>query len=134
MTKTAQLQSIANQIQKCRTCKRGAFGLPVPGEGNPNAQIVFVGEAPGKEEAKTGRPFVGRSGQFLNTLLKSIGLARKDLFITSPIKYYPGKRNITKKDIAHGRKHLLDQLNVIKPRIVGALGNVALAALSSFTW
>lgn len=123
------LKEIAREIENCGECKKGKSGLAVPGEGNAKAEIMFVGEAPGRKEAETGRPFVGRSGKLLTELLSSVGLDRKDVFITSPVKYYPGKRLLTKEEIQHGRTHLLKQVNAIKPRLIVLLGAVAIRAV-----
>lgn len=128
MNKKAALQKIAEEIEKCKTCKINKIGKAVPGEGNANAIIVFIGEAPGKEEAKTGKPFVGRSGKLLRQAIKNIGLNENKIFITSPIKYLP-RHKITKADIIHGRIHLLKQLKIINPKIVVLLGNVACKAV-----
>jgi len=127
--KIKALEKIAEEIKKCKECKRNKYGLPVPGEGDPNANLMFIGMAPGIEESKTGKPFVGRAGKFLNSLLDSIGIDRKDVFITSPVKYYPGKRILTNEEILHGRKHLLKQIETIKPKLIITLGDVALKAL-----
>jgi DNA polymerase len=129
MNKENRLKKIAEEISKCEECKMNKSGLPVPGEGNPNARIMFIGEAPGREEANTGRPFVGRSGKFLTKLLESIGISRKDVFITSPVKYYPGRRAPTNKEIQHGKKHLLKQIETINPKLIVLLGKVAHKAL-----
>lgn len=126
MKKQQILDEIARQIESCRECRVSKTGVAVPGEGNPDADIVFIGEAPGKTEAKTGRPFVGRSGQLLRSLIREIGLSdEKDAYITSPVKYLPLRGTPTPKDIAHGRTHLMKQLEVIKPKIVVLLGRVA---------
>lgn len=109
--------------------KRGKIGKAVPGEGNPDAKVVFVGEAPGKEEAKTGRPFVGRSGQFLRNLIRQLGLTEEEVYITSPVKYLPKKGTPSQSDINHGRLHLAKQLAIINPKIIVLLGNVAAKAL-----
>ncbi len=127
--KSSYLLEIEDEIRKCRECMKGKSGLPVPGEGDPDAMIMFVGEAPGREESKTGRPFVGRAGKLLTRLLKSAGIERENVFITSPVKFYPGKRTPTRKEILHGREHLVKQIDVIKPKLIVALGNVALKAL-----
>jgi len=119
----------ARQIRKCKECKLGKTGKAVPGEGDPDAKIVFVGEAPGKEESKVGRPFIGRSGKFLRTLIKNIGLDEKEIYITSPVKYLPKKGTPTKQDVVHGSTHLQRQLEIISPKIVVLLGNVAFTAL-----
>ena len=127
--KQKKLEEISQEIERCGECRMGKSGQAVPGEGNPGARIVFVGEAPGREEAKTGRPFVGRSGKYLVKLLTSIGLKREDIFITSPVKYFPGRRAPTAKEIEHGKIHLLKQLAIIQPKIIILLGNVAIRAL-----
>lgn len=125
MNKSIELAKIANEIENCMICRKDKSGKAVPGEGNPNADIVFIGEAPGKEESKTGRPFVGRSGKLLRSLIRKIGLKENDVFITSPIKYFPNKGTPTKADIVHGRPYLFKQLAVINPKIVVLLGKVA---------
>ncbi|MFH8086776.1 MAG: uracil-DNA glycosylase [Candidatus Aenigmatarchaeota archaeon] len=123
------LEEIEKEIKECEECKKGKFGLPVPGEGNPKAKIFFLGEAPGKEEAKTGKPFVGRAGKFLTKILNKIGIKREEVFITSPVKYYPGKRTLTKEEIEHGMTHTLKQIEAINPKIIVLLGNVALKSI-----
>ncbi len=125
MNKVDQLSKIAKDIEGCKVCQEKKSGKAVPGEGNPDAKIVFVGEAPGKKEALTGRPFVGRSGQFLRSLIRDIGLKEEDVFITSPVKYLPDRGTPAPKDIAHGRIHLLKQLEIINPKIIVLLGSVA---------
>lgn len=131
MAKIKLLARLAQEIRKCKECKKGKQGLPVPGEGNPDADIIFIGEAPGREEATTGRPFVGRSGKFLTQLQSSIGLKREDVFITSPVKYLPRSGTPTNSDIDHGRVHLLKQIKIIAPKLIVLLGNVAAKALLS---
>jgi uracil-DNA glycosylase len=131
MNKKLALAKIAKEIEACSVCKEGKSGKAVPGEGNPDAKVVFIGEAPGKQEAATGRPFIGRSGQLLRSLIRGIGLKEADVFITSPVKYLPngpdGTPGGTPKpaDIAHGRIHLMEQFAVIKPKVVMLLGRVA---------
>lgn len=127
--KQKKLDGIAAEIARCRICKKASSGLAVPGEGNPHARIVFIGEAPGKTEAKTGRPFVGRSGQLLRKMIKGTGLAEKDVFITSPVKYLPDRGTPDAKQIAHGFTHLRKQLAVIRPKIIVLLGNTAVRAI-----
>ncbi len=129
MNKKVELEKIAQEISRCRMCKQGKSGKAVPGEGNPDADIVFLGEAPGKEEAKTGRPFVGRSGQLLRSMIRSAGLAEKDVYITSPVKYLPDRGTPTAGDIIHGKKHLMKQLAIIQPKMIVLLGNVAARAM-----
>ncbi len=129
MTKKQKLIALAKQIARCAECKRNKSGLPVAGEGNPDADIVFLGEAPGKTEAKTGRPFVGRSGQLLRRMIREAGLKEEEVYITSPVKYLPDRGTPTKKDIAHGRMHLAKQLAVIEPKIIVLLGATAVYAI-----
>ncbi len=127
--KAAELQAIAEQIAKCRICKKDKIGVAVPGEGNPNADIVFIGEAPGKQEAKTGRPFIGPAGKMLRGLLAAIKLRDEDVFITSPVKYLPVYVTPKEFDIKHGRIHLFKQLGIIKPKIIVLMGNTACMAV-----
>lgn len=126
MNKQQALDKIAKDIEQCQVCKEEKNGKPVPGEGNPDADIVFIGEAPGKQEAATGRPFVGRSGQFLRKAIRAIGLSEEDVYITSPVKYLPDRGTPTVQDIAHGRIHLMQQFAVIGPRFVVLMGRVAI--------
>lgn len=129
MNKVTNLKSIAQEIEKCKICKIGTSGKAVPGEGNPNAKIMFLGEAPGKTEAKTGRPFVGRSGQLLRKAIKELGLKEEDVYITSPVKYLPDRGTPTVADISHGKIHLDKQIEIIDPKIIVLLGNSACVAI-----
>ncbi len=99
--------------------------MAVPGEGDPDAKIVFIGEAPGKNESLIGRPFIGRSGRLLRSKIKEIGLKEDGVFITSPVKYLPNRKTPDSKDIEHGRIHLLKQLEIINPKIIVLMGRVA---------
>lgn len=123
--KAAALRQVADDIAACGACRDGTSGIAVPGEGNPGAAIVFIGEAPGRQEARTGRPFVGRSGQVLRAQLRAIGLREEDVFITSVVKYLPDSSTPRMADIAHGAIHLQQQLAIIDPRVVVLLGRVA---------
>ena len=127
--KQAKLEEIAGQIEKCKVCKKDKIGLPVPGEGNADADVVFIGEAPGKKEAETGRPFIGRAGKVLRTLIKEAGLLDSEVFITSPVKYLPKYVTPTTADIDHGRRHLNNQFSIIEPKVVVLLGRVAAEAV-----
>lgn len=128
MGKRERLREVAEEIEGCEECKKYRIGLPIPGEGNPNASIVFMGEAGGPTESKTGKPFVGRSGRFLTKMLEAIGIKREEVFITSPVKYYPGKRAPTKKEILHGMLHTRKQIEIIDPKIIVLLGKTAVFA------
>lgn len=125
MSKQRELDAIAIEINKCAHCKKDSIGVAVPGEGNSDADIVFIGEAPGKTEAETGRPFVGRSGKLLRGLIRDIGLDEDDVYITSPVKFLPKRGTPDSNQIAHGRIHLMKQLHVIQPKFVVLLGRVA---------
>jgi DNA polymerase len=129
MRKERDLQRIAIEIGQCRTCKKGCTGRPVPGEGSAAARVVFIGEAPGKEEARTGRPFVGRSGKLLRQAIRDIGLDERDVFITSSVHYLPLSGKPTREMVVHGREHLFRQLEVIRPEVVVLLGKTACLAL-----
>lgn len=123
--KAEALARIDHEIENCKICPVDKIGRAVPGEGSPNADIVFIGEAPGKTEAQTGRPFVGRSGKFLRKNIAEIGLKEEDVYITSPVKYLPLRGTPTPADIAHGRTHLVKQLEIINPSLVVLMGRVA---------
>src|SRR5512139_1550662 len=118
MNKEQSLHQIAEMITRCRFCRKGCTGKAVPGEGSADARVVFIGEAPGREEAKTGRPFVGRSGKLLRQTIREAGLSEDDVFITSPVHYLPDRGTPTKEMIRHGREHLFEQLAIIEPDIV----------------
>ncbi|MEK7135457.1 MAG: uracil-DNA glycosylase [Patescibacteria group bacterium] len=101
--------------------------LPVIGEGSIDAQIMFVGEAPGRNEAETGRPFCGRSGKVLDSLLASINLKREEVYITSIIKDRPQKnRDPLPEEIALYAPFLDRQIEIIKPKAVVTLGRFAM--------
>jgi DNA polymerase len=95
----------------------------VPGAGNPDAEIMFVGEAPGKNEDLTGQPFVGTAGKNLDRLLESIGLTRADVFITSIVKYRPpNNRDPKPEEKAAFLPYLARQIDVIQPKLIVPLG------------
>lgn len=129
ISKEKALNKIATEIAFCHKCQQGMSGLPVPGEGSVNAKLMFIGEAPGIEESKTGRPFIGRSGKLLTQMLLEIDLKRDQVFITSPVKYFPGRRAPTSQEIVHGHTHLLAQIAVIQPKIIVLMGTTAVKAL-----
>lgn len=129
LLKQQKLDAIAQEIAQCTICQEHTTGVAVPGEGSPDAKVVFIGEAPGKEEAKMGRPFIGRAGKVLRTLIAEAGLKEQEVFITSPVKYLPVYVTPKLEDIEHGRIHLYQQLEVINPEVVVLLGNTAVIAL-----
>jgi len=126
------LYNLAEQIRRCTACplwkKRT---LAVPGEGPASAKIMFIGEAPGAEEDRIGKPFVGRSGKFLNELLEVAGIKRDKVFVTGMVKCRPPKnRNPTVQELKTCKRLWLDkQIEVIQPRLVVVLGNIALKSL-----
>jgi DNA polymerase len=106
----------------------GAIQL-VMGDGNPNADIVFIGEAPGKQEDEQGLPFVGASGKFLNEMLAAAGLKREDVYITNIVKYRPpNNRDPLPEEKKEFWPYLMRQLEIIKPKVVITLGRHSGAA------
>jgi len=95
----------------------------VLGDGNPDAEIVFIGEAPGKSEDEQGIPFVGAAGKFLNEMLETIGMARSDVYITNIVKYRPpNNRDPLPEEKAEFWPYLVKQLQIIEPKIIITLG------------
>lgn len=127
--KQKALEKIAKEIEDCAQCKDGTIGMAVPGEGNPDADVVFIGEAPGKTEAETGRPFIGRSGKLLRELINETGLKEEKVYISSPVKRLPVRGTPTPLQITHGRSHLLKQFEVIEPEFIVLLGATAAQAV-----
>ena len=125
------LDAIADAVRKCTRCPLYATAKQgVPGEGNPNARFVCVGEAPGATEDETGRPFVGAAGQLLTKILAAIDLPREDVFICNVIKHRPpGNRNPLPNEIAACSPYLVRQLELIKPGVILALGTFAAQTL-----
>ena len=129
MSKQEQLDKIARDIienQVCPELAASAIQL-VPGEGSADSAIMLVGEAPGAAEDREGRPFIGASGKFLDEMLESINLSRKDVFITNIVKYRPPKNRDPKPDeIESFVPYLQQQINIIKPQIIITLGRHAM--------
>ena len=96
-------------------------------DGNPDSGIVFVGEAPGRHEEEQGKPFVGAAGKLLNNALEKNKIERKDIYITNIVLWRPpGNRKPTKKEVASCRHYLIEQIRIIRPRIICTLGNTPL--------
>lgn len=132
MTKEEALLAVAKRIAECERCKYYPDQNPVPGEGNPDAQIMFIGEAPGAKENETGRPFVGAAGKLLEEMLNSIGLERQDVFIANIIKYQPpGNRDPLPEEIRFQLPFLLKQIAIIKPKLICFLGRHSMSAFLS---
>lgn len=126
-----RLNALGAEAAACTSCGLHAGrGSVVFGEGNPTAQVVVVGEAPGQEEDRTGRPFVGRAGQLLDTLLMSAGLPRGDVYICNTLKCRPPQnRNPQPDELAACGRFLRGQLDAISPRVMLAVGKFAAQAL-----
>lgn len=119
------LDAIRTDILKNDVCSelRATATNLVMGDGNPDADIVFIGEAPGKNEDLQGKPFVGASGKFLNEMLESVGLQRDDIYITNIVKYRPpNNRDPLPAEKQAFMPYLLRQLDVINPKLVVTLG------------
>lgn len=130
--KSAQMEQIANEIENLTESPLYAYRVengydPVVGEGDVDADVMFIGEAPGKREAKTGRPFVGASGRVLDELLQGIGLEREDVYITNVVKDRPpDNRDPRAAEIELYTPFLLRQIEIIEPRVVATLGRFAM--------
>ncbi|MCH8200236.1 MAG: uracil-DNA glycosylase [Chloroflexi bacterium] len=125
----SDLQSLAQAINGCTDCGLARSRThAVPGEGSPQAQLMFIGEGPGFNEDQQGRPFIGPAGQFLDELLASIGLARSDVFITNMVKCRPpNNRDPFPGEMEACSKYLDAQIEAIKPKVIVPLGRHALA-------
>jgi uracil-DNA glycosylase len=122
------LEQIANEVRDCTRCRlHEGRTRAVPGEGNPDTEVVFVGEGPGFNEDREGRPFVGRAGGLLVRLLGSIGWRREDVFITNVVKCRPpDNRDPQPDEIAACAPYLRRQLEVLDPSVVVTLGRYSM--------
>ena len=131
-TKQSQLQAVEQEIVTTQVCSDLAAQATqlVFGVGNPDAAIVFVGEAPGKNEDEQGEPFVGAAGKLLNEMLSLIGLRRQDVYITNIVKYRPLKNRdpLASEKLAF-LPFLKKQLNIIKPKLIVTLGRHSMDSL-----
>jgi DNA polymerase len=126
------LVAIRADLGDCTRCKLHKLGRKqiVFGVGNPQARLMFVGEAPGADEDVQGEPFVGRAGQLLTKIIQSIGLERSDVYIANVIKCRPpSNRNPEPDEVAECRPFLFRQIDTIRPRVIVALGTFAAHAL-----
>ncbi|HYN07858.1 MAG TPA: uracil-DNA glycosylase [Vicinamibacterales bacterium] len=129
---TAALHDLRAHIGDCTRCKLHGLGRRqvVFGVGNPQADLMFVGEAPGADEDVQGEPFVGRAGQLLTKIIEAIGLKRTDVYIANVIKCRPpGNRNPEPDEVATCEPFLARQIDVIRPKVIVALGSFAAKAL-----
>lgn len=123
----SDMEGVRSALGECRRCAlhRTRHNL-VFGEGNPTADLVFVGEAPGADEDAQGRPFVGRAGQLLTKIVEAMGLKREEVYICNILKCRPpGNRNPQPDEIAACEPFLIRQLEAIRPRMICALGTFA---------
>ena len=123
------LSAVAQEVNACTKCPLHlARRKAVPGEGPANAEIMFIGEAPGFHEDVQGRPFVGAAGQFLDELLEGIGLKREDVYITNVIKCRPpGNRDPEPEELAACAPYLDRQIQAIHPKVIVTLGRFSMA-------
>jgi uracil-DNA glycosylase family 4 len=124
-----RLEEIAEQVRGCPKCELARTRTnAVPGEGNPEAQVMLIGEGPGFYEDREGRPFVGTSGKFLNELLAKAGLKREEVFITNVVKCRPpGNRDPLPDEIAACAPYLEGQIAAIDPAVIVTLGRFSMA-------
>jgi len=130
-----ELEKLADEVRQCRKCDLGSLRTnAVPGEGSPNARIMFVGEAPGADEDAQGRPFVGRAGRLLDKIIAACGLKRTDVFIGNILKCRPPENRDPRPDeMISCLPYLQRQIEAINPEIIVALGAHAARMLLNTT-
>ena len=120
----AQLEAEVAECRRCRLCETRTN--VVPGEGDPQARLMFIGEGPGRDEDLQGRPFVGRSGELLTRMIRAIGLERENVYICNVVKCRPPQNRNPEPDEAEAcLNYLRAQVALVKPRVVVLLGKVA---------
>jgi DNA polymerase len=131
-SKQKRLDVLNNEVVNCQLCRlEGSRIKTVFGEGNVDAKVMFVGEAPGQSEDETGRPFVGRAGKLLDNMIASMGMKREDVYIANICKCRPpGNRKPYQDEMENCKPYLLDQIRVVNPKVIVALGNSALGSLT----
>src|SRR3954468_14793276 len=128
----SDLSAVREDIGECTRCKLCGLGRKqiVFGVGNPHADLMFVGEAPGRDEDLQGEPFVGRAGQKLTQIIEAIGLTREDVYIANVIKCRPPEnRNPEPDEVEQCEPFLFRQIEIIKPKVIVALGKFAAQTL-----
>lgn len=125
------LDELKQELGDCSRCKlHSTRNKIVFGEGNPKAKIMFVGEGPGQSEDEQGRPFVGRAGQLLTKIIEAMGLKREDVFIANVVKCRPPSNRVPERDeVATCSPFLFQQIDIIKPQVIIALGATSLKCL-----
>jgi uracil-DNA glycosylase family 4 len=131
IARATTLDEIAELVRTCTRCPLYATAInPVPGEGSPRAELMCIGEAPGATEDETGRPFVGPAGKLLTDILRAIKLSREEVFIANVMKHRPpGNRNPIPDEIKACSPYLLRQVELIRPKVILALGTFAAQTL-----
>jgi DNA polymerase len=129
--KLDSLDELARVVAECRRCPLYATAKnPVPGDGNPDADFMCVGEAPGANEDEQGKPFVGQAGQLLTKILAAIDLTREDVFIANVLKHRPpGNRNPMPDEVTACSPYLVRQIELVQPKVILALGTFAAQTL-----
>lgn len=127
----ATLTSVAEEIAQCKRCGLcETRNKTVPGEGSPEAKLVFVGEGPGAAEDRQGRPFVGRAGDLLTQMIQAMKFRREDVFICNVVRCRPpGNRDPEPREVQACKDYLLRQLDLLQPKIIVALGRIAAQCL-----
>ena len=128
LPKEIQMSEVADAIRVCERCRLHEGRLnTVPGEGNLSSPVVLVGEAPGRKEDESGRPFVGSAGKLLDAALERVGLTRSRVYISNVVKCRPpGNRRPRSDEVATCTRFIDEQLGIISPRVVAPMGNSAL--------
>ncbi len=128
MTKLQKLQELKTSLENNSSLPLRATATQlVFGEGDPNAQVYFLGEAPGRFEDQSGRPFVGQAGKLLEKLLVGIGLTREDVYITSVVRFRPpNNRPPTPTEIAAFAPYVDEEIKIISPKLIATLGRFSL--------
>jgi DNA polymerase len=124
-------EALEQQVKACRRCPLAATRTnTVFGNGNPRARVMFIGEAPGRDEDEQGAVFVGEAGQLLTKILTAINFKREEVYIANVLKCRPpGNRDPHPDEIAQCREHLFAQINLVKPAVICALGRIAAQTL-----
>jgi len=129
MDKEEEISRVAEGVESCRRC--GLYktrNRAVVGSGSPDAGIMFIGEAPGFNEDKQGKPFVGRAGGVFDELLKSVGLERGDVYVANVLKCRPpGNRSPAREEIRACTPHLDEQISIIRPGVIATLGGFSMS-------
>lgn len=127
----ADLASVASAVEQCRRCGLGSTRTnAVPGEGNPQARIMFIGEGPGAEEDAQGRPFVGAAGRLLDRIIAAMGLKREEVFIGNVVKCRPPSNRVPEpEEMRACMPYLARQIELIRPSVIVLLGATALKGM-----